>query len=289
MHIMNKHDSFTFHAMRFYELGFSPLPAEPGSKMPLIKWREFQTQRPTQQQIELWGRQWPNANIMLVLGPVGNLFAIDVDGTEAHTALCRACPALTQAPMALSGSGQPYRYHLYFRHPSISTRAKITPWCSTLEFRGLGGTIIAPPSIHPSGNRYRWAPGRSVFEMPLPELPPNVREALRRHAQQQAERRLPSPGDDATTTPIIRCSRMHHETQRFLEGRYAHASGWNDRLFQAACDLCGCNVPFEQAKVALLKSAKPRTPEDETQAIATIESAYSERRMATIDYLQSRN
>lgn len=275
--------------MQFYELGFSPVPVESGTKTPLARWREFQTCRPTPEQIRSWGWRWPDTNIMLVLGRLSNLFVIDVDGSDAHEALGRACGPLDHVPMAISGSGEPHRYHLYFRYPPFETQAKITPWCQTLEFRGQGGTIIAPPSIHPSGYPYRWVAGRSVFEMPLPELPSNVREALHRDALQRLSRRQPPPSGDATTTPIIRCSRMHHETKRFLEGRYAHQSGWNNRLFQAACDLCGCNVPFEKAKAALLKGAKPQTGQDETKAIATIESAYSEPRMARVDYLNSRN
>ena len=40
------------------------------------------------------------------------------------------------------------------------------------EFRGKGGIIIAPPSLHKSGHRYAWAKDRSPDDLALPEVPP---------------------------------------------------------------------------------------------------------------------
>jgi hypothetical protein len=68
-------------------------------------------------------------------------------------------------------------------------------------------------------------------------------------------------------------------TAEFLSGKHAHANGsWNEKLFQAACDLAAHGVPLEQARPRLLKGASPDTPNDEQIAIASIESAYSEPR-----------
>src|SRR5438309_2041933 len=82
------------------------------------------------------------------------------------------------APKAISGSGKAHRFHLYFRCAILPTKAKQTPWHEHLEFRGKGGIIIAPPSLHKSGNRYAWAKGRSPIDIPLPEVPQQVLEAL---------------------------------------------------------------------------------------------------------------
>ena len=37
--------------------------------------------------------------------------------------------------------------------------------------RGDGGYIVAPPSLHPSGRRYEWAPGRGPDEIELAPFP----------------------------------------------------------------------------------------------------------------------
>jgi hypothetical protein len=40
-----------------------------------------------------------------------------------------------------------------------------------LDLRGDGGVIIAPPSIHPSGEPYRWRPGHAPEEVGLAPMP----------------------------------------------------------------------------------------------------------------------
>jgi hypothetical protein len=55
------------------------------------------------------------------------MFASDVDGTEAHQELIHRLGGEPLAPKSLSGSRQPDRYHLFFRHPAVATKAKATP------------------------------------------------------------------------------------------------------------------------------------------------------------------
>ena len=90
---------------------------------------------------------------------------------------------IPMAPTVKSGGADPFRYHLYFRHPALDTAASKTPWNrpddqGKLELRGNKGLVVLPPSLHKSGRRYAWAKGRSFDEMPLPELPDVVLEGL---------------------------------------------------------------------------------------------------------------
>ena len=68
-------------------------------------------------------------------------------------------------------------------------------------------------------------------------------------------------------------------TQRFLGGEFSNGPNWNSRLFAAACDLAGNGVPREKAERLLLAGARPWGEEERDKAIATIESAYGERRV----------
>ena len=107
--------------------GWSIVPQMPGAKMPLVKWKPFQERRPTENELRSWFESWPNAGLAVVLGQVSDLLVIDVDGEEAHDALLARLGQIPCAPMAVSGSGKPFRYHLYFRHPDVPTKAKATP------------------------------------------------------------------------------------------------------------------------------------------------------------------
>jgi hypothetical protein len=59
--------------------------------------------------------------------------------------------------------------HLWFRHPggSISSR----PLRPGVDVKGEGGLVVIPPSLHQSGQRYRWKPGRSPHEHALAGTP----------------------------------------------------------------------------------------------------------------------
>jgi len=163
-------------ARGYLRRGFAVLPQLPGAKHPCVKWKPFQKRLPTDGELEEWFQRWPQAGLAVVLGPVSNLVAIDVDGPEADEVLIARLGEEPKAPKVLSGSGKPHRHHFFFRHPSVLTNSKFTPWHEKLEFRGNRGIIVLPPSIHSSGNQYRFAPGQSFAEMPLPELPPAIVE-----------------------------------------------------------------------------------------------------------------
>ena len=103
-------------------------------------------------QIRAWWDLDPNFNVAIATGAVSKIFVVDVDGVDAERELQRLeLPATVEA---ITARGR----HLYFKHPNApvrNTAGKIAPGIDT---RGDGGYVLAPPSIHPSGALYRWAP-----------------------------------------------------------------------------------------------------------------------------------
>ena len=265
-------DSRSFaEALSYHQRGWSVIPQVPRTKQPYVKWKPFQERQPTEAELEAWWRQWPDAGIALIAGPLSGVLVVDVDGEEAHDVLISRLGSEPLAPKVLSGSRHPHRYHLFFRHPDLSTGAKKVPWHPKLEFRGHAGLAVLPPSLHKSGNLYEWAPGQSLSDIPLPNLPPAILDALR-----------PTPHASITSMTSPTQASLDVEvsgsTRDFLSGMFADAQGWNERLFRAACDLKARDVPLDDAERLLLAGARPWNSDEHQRAQRTIASAYSQPR-----------
>jgi hypothetical protein len=256
----------------YVDRGFSIVPQLPGAKCPCVRWKPYQTERPTVGELYDWYHYWPDAGIAVVLGNVSDLFAVDVDGTAGHLELVRHLGGVPKAPRSISGSGKPDRYHLFFRCPEFATKARATPWHPKLEFRGDRGIIVLPPSRHKSGRHYRWKEGRSLNDVTLPAVPRMIRDAL------QVVKEPVVANQGGANPSVVRVVGISNSTRLYLSGQYAFAGEWNPRLYAAACDLAGNGVSLDRATALLLAGAKPVSGSDHKKAIATIESAYSQPR-----------
>lgn len=83
---------------------------------------------------------------------------------------------------ATSGGGGRHWYFKVSTEIRNSTNAKLG-----VDIRGNGGYIIAPPSIHPSGNLYSWLPGSSPFEHEVAEANESVYEFLKYVTEKPAQ------------------------------------------------------------------------------------------------------
>jgi hypothetical protein len=136
-------------------------------KHPLVKWTEAATD--DHEQIERWWNRWPNANIGVATGRKSGLYVLDLDNKRSidlggGTLVSEGVHSLHQQELTTgklpdtrsqtTGSGGT---HLIFSYPDsespLPNRGGLLP---SLDTRGDGGYIVAPPSLHPSGNRYRW-------------------------------------------------------------------------------------------------------------------------------------
>ena len=85
-------------ALRYLALGIGVVPQLPGQKRPAVLWKEFQFRLPTEAELENWFANKPDIGMAAVLGPVSGLFAIDVDGQDAHQELMRQLGDVPDAP-----------------------------------------------------------------------------------------------------------------------------------------------------------------------------------------------
>lgn len=155
--------------------------------------------------IRRWWSQWPNANVGICTGfgsapHWGPLAVLDIDdhhgGGESLSHLMISMNLDLSTVIAYTGSGGMHMLFLagdYAIHNSAGILGK------GLDVRGIGGYIVAAPSLHASGKRYRWAPNQGPLDkhmLPFPE-PLWAMLAARRPS-------LPTPRDWSSGERFIR-------------------------------------------------------------------------------------
>lgn len=126
--------------------------------------------------LRAWWTRWPEANIGLRTGVVMDV--ADVDTADGRHALRHLVGGdLSAGPLVRTGSG----WHLWFAPTGHGNRVRLLPG---VDWRGVGGYVVAPPSRHPVGTRYTWLrhrPGSAssmTWPDPLPDCPPMLRELI---------------------------------------------------------------------------------------------------------------
>jgi hypothetical protein len=158
-------------ALSYLARGWSVLPVRSHDKRPLVRWEALQTTRPSQADVREWYRRWPDANVGIVTGEISNLVVLDIDpkhgGDEALERLQARLGALPPTVESRTGGGG---RHLYFAHPGVLVRNR-AGLAQGIDLRGDGGYVVAPPSVHPTGQRYAWVAGRAPEDVALAALP----------------------------------------------------------------------------------------------------------------------
>ena len=136
-------------ALAYRSRGWSLVPVQRQEKKPLVPWKHYQTTLPSNEEIEQWWTQYPDANIGIVTGRISDLIVVDIDQGADIASL----PSLPPTYTIRSGGGG---YHMYYRYPKdfigyIETKAGIR---EHVDIRADGGLIVAPPSLHASGKYY---------------------------------------------------------------------------------------------------------------------------------------
>lgn len=128
-------------ALVYLEKGISVIPVG-RNKVPCLKWEDFQKRLATKEEVEKWWTQWPDANIGIVTGKISSLTVVDVEAGGDITRF----PVTTT--IQTGGGG----WHLYYEYFPIQNMARVFP---LTDVRGDGGYVVAPPSVHASGNKYK--------------------------------------------------------------------------------------------------------------------------------------
>ncbi|MEU4243962.1 bifunctional DNA primase/polymerase [Actinoplanes sp. NPDC026619] len=197
------------------------------------------------QVIRAWWSRWPDANIGLVTGTVLDVCDIDT-ASGLHVVLDLLDVIRPPGPLIRTGSG----WHLWYAAGELPSRVAIAPG---VDWRGHGGLVVAPPSLHTTGNRYTF---QQPWQQPnLPVCPPHLRALV-----------LPAPPVPAAppAAPIADLDRyvqaaLDGEAERVRRaprpvlsgGRRISGGGRNDALNRAAFRLgqLAANTPMDETAV----------------------------------------
>jgi hypothetical protein len=149
-------------ALQYHSLGLSIIPIVAGTKEPPrgMKWKRYQTTRPTAAKLRRWFANGNGRGLAVVLGEVsGGLVCRDFDDMGAYERWAAEFPDLAKALPTVE-TARPGR-HVYCRGDVAEIREASGSGAGIIdlgdgEMRGTGGYCLLPPSRHPDGHDYRW-------------------------------------------------------------------------------------------------------------------------------------
>lgn len=169
---MNDH---LYAAYGFAERGWQVFPLLPRSKKPYGGTNGLKDATTDKAKIRhLWG-QTPDANIGIRTGRESRLIVLDIDKGQIGRNSMQALQGAHSEPcnhtlnVKTGGDG----IHAYFTHPGGNWKVKSVANAfgdeyPSVDVRGDGGYVVAPPSIHETGALYEFgcAPGTPLAEPP---------------------------------------------------------------------------------------------------------------------------
>lgn len=217
--------------------------------------------------IDRWWQANLEANVGIATGETSGIAVVDVDLDKNPNALVDLEALVGELPPTLTVRTGGGGLHYIYERPDGGIRNSSGKLSDSVDIRGDGGYIVAPPSIHPdTRTRYQWE--HKVAPAPFPQV------ILDRLAELD---RKPEP----TSAPDIGVAGDPWGT-RILEAEIARIATApegtrNETLFKAACNVfeamkgghIDTGVAWDQ-----LESIAQRIGLDKHESDGTLESAY---------------
>lgn len=154
-------------ALFYHSEGLCVIPCVARDKRPAIAWEPYQTRCSTRTEVQQWFGNVHGYNVGIVHGEVsGNYISLDIDHDAGlFGGLRQIFPALFVGRLEQSGSGE--GYHIPLRLDTLPDFGKDgdgkprgnKTWklaTGALNARIRACQTVVPPSVHPSGRRYRF-------------------------------------------------------------------------------------------------------------------------------------
>jgi hypothetical protein len=136
-------------ALWYVDLGLHVFPLQPGAKTPYPGTHGCKDATTNPDAIVHWWTKMPTSNIGIATGHAVDV--IDIDGpigVQSWAQLDNVPPILGKVSTPRAGGS-----HLYVRATGRGNKAGIAPG---IDHRGIGGYVVAPPSVNADGVAYAW-------------------------------------------------------------------------------------------------------------------------------------
>ena len=210
-------------ALAYANKGIRVVPIKQGEKRPPMQgWQNAATSDPTT--IRTWFEgQFKDCGLGIATGDFRDryLIVIDIDdreqfsGSDTLADLEELNGKLPETVEVITGSGG---RHIYFLTDQPIRNEASGRLGQGIDIRGIGGQVLAPPTIHPNGKTYEWVEGRSIAEHKPADMPLWMVLIL-----------TEKPADDI---PMTYESTANILTEEGPASRYCAATTWPDLLRQ---------------------------------------------------------
>lgn len=235
-------------ALKYAEKGLSVLPLAPGEKVPFAGTNGPHDATTDPEIIRGWFRDHPDANLGIATGEKSGIFVLDIDGEAGEQSLQKMIDRLAGEPpdFTTPQNQTPGGRHILFNLPGFRVSNK-GGMRKGIDLRGEGGYIVAPPSIHPSGEPYQWNPYLSIHDLDPIDAPDwlldEIRPSSDREEPSTQERIDPSKFDrneDRTHPAVVATRRAGKPLEELEPGER------NNGIFYSKMTWCNCDQDPEE-------------------------------------------
>ncbi len=260
------------------EKGWPILPSTGAHKKPCIKWKQFQTQLPTVEQLRGWGQSLRPTRWGLVTGSFARVVVIDFDGDAGRTLM----EQWNINPHVRTGSGG---FHWYLQHPgwpvptlNAKSSKHAWPWPG-VDIRGDGGFAV----LLGRNKNGPYVQLRDLDPERFDVLPEELRTFLHNRGLKQDAIPTRDPLNHQPT--IVSGSRVALEPLTYSALDIASRNGRNNAGFWLACQLRDNGYAFVDAEAGMrdyqsrvfpTNTKGQREPYEESEMMASLRQAYSQ-------------
>ena len=212
------------------------------NKEPMVPWKKYQTELPTEKEVREWFVEWPDANIALVTGKVSGVTVIDIDGPQGMEIMDELLPESIKTPTVRTPKGG---RHLHFQYdPRLVSRSRDLV---DIDTKNDGGLVTLPPSVGQNGNPYVWLDSFNITNLPLAQVPESYINAVSKNQDSRYPARRVEDIDVAFTKGM-RDETLFHISHTLVKGGMQP-----ENVEKVLIQLAGSCVPPFPKREALIK------------------------------------